>query len=399
MRKKIAIENIRTGMYIDKLEGSWMKSPFWKSAFKLKDEKDLKSLRTSGIKQVWIDTKKGLDVEPPKKVKEAAAKTKTEVKKPIAEKPVSLEEEMEAARRIQTQATEKITAMFQDARMGKAIKAQDALPVANEIYLSVIRNPGALISLTRLKTADNYTYMHSVAVCGLMIALGRQMGLEESLVKSLGMAGLLHDVGKMAIPEEILNKPGSLTDDEFGIIKSHPVQGWEMLKESPEVDKITLDVCLHHHEKVDGSGYPEKLSADRISLYSKMGAVCDVYDAITSNRSYKQGWAPADSIRKMASWKDGHFDEEIFDHFVRMIGIYPVGTLVKINNGRLAVVLDQGENLLKPRVKVIYSITDRAFIEPGIVDLEKGEGVIEDIMDPTEFGIDVNKVTGVVISD
>lgn len=393
MRKKIEIDNIRIGMFIDKLEGSWINSPFWKSAFKLSDKKDLNSILSSGTKHVWIDTQKGLDVEVPKT--EGKPVAKTEVKEPVAEKPVSLEEEMEAARRIQTQATEKITSMFQDARMGKAIKAQDALPVVSEIYLSVIRNPGALISLTRLKTADNYTYMHSVAVCGLMIALGRQMGLEESVVKSLGMAGLLHDVGKMAIPDEILNKPGGLTDDEFGIIKSHPVRGWEMLKDLEEVDEITLDVCLHHHEKMDGSGYPEKISANKISLYAKMGAVCDVYDAITSNRSYKQGWTPSDSIRKMASWKNGHFDEVIFDHFVRMIGIYPTGTLVKLSNGRLAVVMDQGENLLKPRVKVVYSTSTRAFIEPSIIELEKIEGAIEDIMDPAEFGIDVNKITGV----
>lgn len=380
-------------MFIDRLEANWINSPFWKSAFKLSDKKDLNSILSSGVKHVWIDTEKGLDVETPKTKKKPFVKT--DAKKPVAEKPVSLGEEMEAARRIQAQATAKITTMFQDARMGKAIKAQDALPVANEIYLSVIRNPGALISLTRLKTADDYTYMHSVAVCGLMIALGRQMGLEESLVKSLGMAGLLHDVGKMAIPDEILNKPGGLTDDEFGVIKSHPVRGWEMLKGSEEVDEITLDVCLHHHEKIDGSGYPEKLSGDNISLYAKMGAICDVYDAITSNRSYKKGWAPADSIRKMASWKDGHFDEEIFDHFVRMIGIYPTGTLVKLSNGRLAVVLDQGENLLKPAVKVVYSTSVNAFIEPSMVDLDKSDLAIEDIMDPSEFGIDVNKITGV----
>lgn len=394
MRKKIAVNNIRIGMFIDKLEGSWISSPFWKSAFKLSDKNDLNSILSSGIKHVWIDTEKGLDVEVPKTEEKPVAKT--EAKKPVAEKPVSLKEEMEAARRIQTQATAKITSMFQDVRMGKAINAQDALPVANEIYLSVIRNPGALISLTRLKTADDYTYMHSVAVCGLMIALGRQMGLEESLVKSLGMAGLLHDVGKMAIPDEILNKPGRLTDDEFGVIKSHPVQGWEMLKDSEEVDEITLDVCLHHHEKMDGSGYPEKLSADSISLYAKMGAVCDVYDAITSNRSYKEGWAPADSIRKMASWKGGHFDVVIFDHFVRTIGIYPTGTLVKLSNGRLAVVLDQGVNLLKPTVKVVYSTSVNAFIEPSMVDLAKSDLAIEDIMDPAEFAIDVNKITGVI---
>lgn len=382
-------------MFIDKLEGSWLNSPFWKSAFKLSDQKDLKSLRSSGIKHVWIDTDKGLDVEQEQPETIAKVTVKTDKKQAVSAVPVSFEEEMESARRIQTQVAPAITSMFQDARMGKAIQAENAVPVANEIYLSVIRNPGALISLTRLKTADDYTYMHSVAVCALMIALGRQMNLDDAIVRSLGMSGLLHDVGKMAIPDEILNKPGRLTDDEFGVIKSHPVQGWEMLKASPEVDEMTLDVCLHHHEKVDGSGYPDKLSADNISLHAKMGAVCDVYDAITSNRSYKQGWSPADSIRKMASWKDGHFDEVVFDHFVRMIGIYPTGTLLKLTNGQLAVVLDQGENLLKPGVKVVYSTSANAFIEPHMLDLSKSDLAIEGVMDPTEFGIDVNRITGV----
>ncbi len=359
----------------------------------LKTKKDFESLKSSGIKNVWIDTERGLDIAQQKPV--GIVEMKTENRQPQPEKSISLEQEMEEARRIQTQVTPEVTSMFQNARMGKAIQAEDALPVANEIYLSVIRNPNALISLTRLKTADNYTYMHSVAVCALMIALGRQLGLDDTVVKSLGMAGLLHDVGKMAIPDEILNKPGRLTDSEFDIIKLHPERGWKLLKNSPEIDEITLDVCLHHHEKLDGSGYPEKLSSDSISLYAKMGAVCDVYDAITSDRSYKASWAPVDSIRKMASWKHGHFDEEIFDNFVRTIGIYPVGTLVKLSTGWLAIVVDQRKNLLKPRVKAVYSTTSKVSIPPVIIDLMKHDGKIEGIEDPGKFGIDVNRVLGI----
>ncbi len=393
MPKKIPVEQLRIGMFIDKLDGRWIDSPFWKSAFKLSDKKDLESLKSSGIKNVWINTRRGLDVVQPKPVEKV--EIVTEIVQPLPEKPISLEEEIEQARRIQTQVAPEVASMFQDARMGKAIQAENAMPIANEIYLSVVRNPGALISLTRLKNADNYTYMHSVAVCALMIALGRQMALDESLVKSLGMAGLLHDVGKMAIPDVILNKPGKLTDDEFVLVKSHPERGWEMLRDSAGVDEIALDVCLHHHEKVNGTGYPEKLSAENISMFAKMGAVCDVYDAITSDRSYKRGWTPADSIRKMASWKAGHFDEEIFDNFVRMIGIYPIGTLVKLNTGRLAVVIDQGKNLLKPRVKVIYSTTAKSFIPARMVDLETTGDTIEGIEDPTSYGIDVNQLTGI----
>ena len=141
-------------------------------------------------------------------------------------------------------------------------------------------NPNALLTLIRLKNVNEYTYMHSVAVCMLMVALGRQMGLDEAQIKQAGTAGLLHDIGKMVIPNEVLNKPGKLTDEEFAVMKSHPERGWEILKSCYQVHETTLDVCLHHHERVDGKGYPEKLSVDALTLFARMSAVFDVYDAI-----------------------------------------------------------------------------------------------------------------------
>jgi putative nucleotidyltransferase with HDIG domain len=275
-------------MYIAKVCRNWVDLPFWKSSFKLTTSKDLKFLQSCGVRDVWIDTVKGKDiaqavaVEASPSVQDIDASLAQIARQDVdTEHRVSWENELEAARKIQTSATEVVTSMFNEVRMGKALRVENAIPLAGEIYLSVVRNPSALFSLTRLKTKDNYTYMHSVAFCTLMIALGRQMGIDEETVKSLGMAGLLHDVGKMAIPDSILNNPGGLTDAEFGLVKSHPERGWEMLKDSKDVDDIGRDVCLHHHERVDGTGYPEKLSADNLSLFAKMGAVCDVYDAIT----------------------------------------------------------------------------------------------------------------------
>lgn len=400
MRKKIPVSRAIVGMYVDELCGNWMDSPFWKSSFKLSSTKKLMSLKSSGVRDIWINTKKGKDIDEPARVGVDVSLVKvSQSDSPSnldAEHRVSLEDELENARRIQTKATEVVTSMFNEVRMGKALQAQNAIPLANEIYLSVVRNPSALISLTRLKTKDDYTYMHSVAVCALMIALGRKMGIDEDTVKSLGMAGLLHDVGKMAIPDLILNKPGKLTNEEFGLVKSHPERGWEMLKESDDVDDIARDVCLHHHERVDGTGYPEKLSADNLSLFAKMGSVCDVYDAITSNRSYKDGWSPAESIRKMASWKNGHFDESVFNAFVSTVGIYPAGTLIKLSSGRLGVVTDQSsQSLLKPEVKVFYSTTTKAHVSPKILNLAKSSETICSIEDPATWKIDLKKVTGI----
>jgi putative nucleotidyltransferase with HDIG domain len=262
--------------------------------------------------------------------------------------------------------------MFHEARMGKALNADDALPIVEEITTSVARNPGALIGLARLKNKDDYTYMHSVAVCALMVSLARQLELDDEHVRQAGLAGLLHDIGKMMIPPEILNKPGKLTDAEFETVKNHPAEGHKLLLEGSGISDIALDVCLHHHEKVDGSGYPEHLSDEQISLYAKMGAVCDVYDAITSDRPYKNGWEPAESIRKMAEWSKGHFDLRIFEAFVRSIGIYPVGSLIRLKSDRLGVVIEQTEkSLLTPKVKVFFSIKSDIRIPPEILDLSK----------------------------
>ncbi len=378
MLKKITIEQIRLGMYIHELGGSWMDHPFWKSAFLLDNPKDLQTIRASRLKTVLIDTSKGLDIESESadaegEEIEAAETVVTESIASLPSKHIKrLSTTQEAARAVEicAKSREAVTSMFHEARMGKALNGEDALAVVEEISTSVMRNPGALISLARLKDKDDYTYMHSVAVCALMVALAKQLDLDEEQIRQAGLAGLLHDVGKMMIPPEILNKPGKLTDTEFHIVKNHPTEGHKLLLASTGISDISLDVCLHHHEKNDGSGYPEKLAGDQISLFAKMGVVCDVYDAITSNRPYKNGWEPADSIRKMAEWGEGHFDQRIFQAFVRSIGIYPTGSLVKLESTRLAVVVEQSEkSLLSPKVKVFFSTKSNARIVPELLDL------------------------------
>jgi putative nucleotidyltransferase with HDIG domain len=232
-----------------------------------------------------------------------------------------------------------------------------------------------------------YTFMHSLAVCALMIALARQLGLDEAQVRDAGMAGLLHDLGKAMIPLEVLNKPGKLTDEEFDLVKTHPAEGYKLLLEGSGVSEVTKDVCLHHHEKIDGSGYPRGLNGDTMSLFAKMGAVCDVYDAVTSNRPYKAGWDPAESIKRMAEWK-GHFDPLVFQAFVKSLGIYPIGSLVKLASGKLGVVIEQGEqSLLKPKVKVFFSTKSQAYIKPEVIDLARSAEKIAGREDAATWGI------------
>ena len=365
-------------MYINEFCGSWMEHPFWKAKFLLEGDKDLQRIRDSGIDEVWIDVSKGLDL-PAGLAAQSEAEVAAQVEESllaVATTPVvqraALDEEVRRAHKLCARSKSAVVAMFSEVRMGQAIDAGQVVALVEEISASVLRNPNALISLARLKNSDEYTYMHSVAVCALMIALARQLGLAEEQVREAGMAGLLHDIGKMMIPDDILNKPGKLTDSEFDTVRSHPLAGGKILMDSQQVSAMVLDVCLHHHEKVDGSGYPHRLKGDQISLFAKMGAVCDVYDAITSDRPYKNGWDPAESIRKMAEWCKGHFDEAVFKAFVKSVGIYPTGSLVRLESGRLGVVMDQHEtSLLTPRVKVFFSAKSKAPIPQQIIDLAK----------------------------
>jgi len=373
MLKRIAVQNLRQGMYVHEICGSWLEHPFWRTAFLLEAQKDLRDIIGCGISEVWIDTTKGLDVEGGQAQAESDASVEATLAKadePLVLERVSMGQEMARAARICAKAKTAVKSMFREARLGKALDAADALPLVEQISDSVMRNPGAIISLARLKTKDDYTYMHSVAVCALMVALARKLDLSPEETRQAGLAGLLHDIGKMDIPGHILNKPGRLTDKEFDTVKHHPVSGHRLLLAGKGVDAVALDVCLHHHEKMDGSGYPDRQSGENISFFARMGAVCDVYDAITSDRVYKAGWQPAEALRKMAEWQKGHFDEAIFQAFVKSVGIYPVGSLVKLESGRLGVVVDQSEkSLLYPKVRIFFSARRRAYLPVELLDL------------------------------
>ena len=390
MLKKIPVEHIRLGMHLEAFCGAWLEHPFWRNKFVLTDPKDIALIQASPIKEVWINLAKGLDSEVTETTDSAieiiTAESVPNVS-PVAQERTGFNDEVKRAAKICAKGKEAVVSMFQEARMGKAIEAEAAAPLVEEISNSVMRNPGALISLARLKIADDYTYMHSVAVCALMIALSRQLGLDAQQTRDAGMAGLLHDLGKAMIPMEILNKPGKLTDEEFALVKTHPEEGYKLLLEGKGISEIAKDVCLHHHEKIDGSGYPKGLNGESMSLYAKMGAVCDVYDAVTSNRPYKAGWDPAESIKRMAEWK-GHFDPTVFQAFVKSLGIYPIGSFVRLESGKLGVVVEQGEqSLLKPKVKVFFSTKSQAYIRPETIDLARSPEKIAGRDDAAKWGI------------
>lgn len=381
MLKRINVQYVTLGMYLHEFCGSWMEHPFWRTRFLLNSPEDLQRLRSTSIQEVWIDVRKGLDVginvpcvrfDPQDELRHQIPDNARPVSEQSAA-PSSTATELRRAAQTCAQAKQLLARLFSDARLGRPLDAKAAGRLVDDVTASVTRNPHAMIGLARLKTADDYTYMHSLAVCALMVALARRMGLDDHSVRKAGMAGLMHDLGKTAIPLEVLNKPGPLDDAEWTLMRTHPRRGMQLLQ-TLSLDDEVLDACLHHHEKVDGSGYPDGLSQGSIGLLARMVAICDVYDAITSDRPYKKGWQPAEALRQMAQWSPNHFDKRLFEQFVQTVGIYPLGSLVRLHSQRLAVVLDASPtSLVAPRVKVFYSLRQQGRITPEVVDLSDSQ--------------------------
>lgn len=379
MIKKLKIEEVTTGMWIERLPGSWIERPFWRQSFLLTELKDLDIIKKSGIPALWINTEKGRDITPVPVVQAPAEDTLAEQapKQPeMRQEEVmrlqreSVEAEMDVAFPLCGRAREAVSSIYGLSQFGRVVQLQEALDVVSSMAESIARNRSALLSVARIKSEMDYTYLHSVSVCGLMISLAHSLELSDDAIQEAGLAGLLHDVGMMAVPQEIRFKKGVLTDSEMTVVKSHPVEGYNMLKSSGEFSDAVLDVCLHHHERLDGSGYPDELMGEEISTLSRMAGICSTYDSLTTDRPYKKALMSTDAIREIFKRSVTHFDPTILEAFVKSVGIYPLGTLVRLKSDRLAVVVAQSKiSLLKPDVKAFYSVKSQTRITPEIVCL------------------------------
>jgi HD-GYP domain-containing protein (c-di-GMP phosphodiesterase class II) len=387
MLKKVDSSQLRVGMFIHDLDCSWIEHPFVRNRFMLTTDDEIHKIRSAKIRGVVIDCGKGLDVNDAPTLAEARDQTESELQDLAAANPqpsaapapmrASMAEELQRAANIRRQAAGLVREVMQDARMGKAIELERVTPVVENITASILRNPGALLGLLRIKGKDDYTFLHSVSVCTLLVAFCRSRNMSDEITYQAGLGGLLHDTGKALVPDHILNKPGRLTDEEFEIIKRHPRDGHDILLKTPGIGPVPLDITLHHHERRDGSGYPDKLAADDISELAQMAAIVDVYDAITADRVYHKGLPAAEALRKIYEWSKFHFNPVLAQEFVRCVGIYPVGTLVMLESGRLAVVVEPHESsLLTPKVNVFYDSRNQSYIRPETVDLTRGDKIV-----------------------
>jgi putative nucleotidyltransferase with HDIG domain len=392
MIKRISSEQLQPGMFIHDLNCGWIDHPFVFNTFRVKDEDTVQKIIAYGIREVYIDTAVGLDV--------ADAQTKEEVDSELHERiikvagtakplpPISLREEIAVARQVHSEANKVVHSILSDVRLGKQIEVEHAEPVVEQITESILRNKDALTSLSRIKQKDNYTFQHSVSVCALLVSFAHAMGFGRDVIREAGIGGLFHDVGKMRVPDAILNKPASLTAQELAVMQSHAALGRDILKETDGIPERAILITGQHHERYDGTGYPDKLKENAISDFGQMASIVDVYDALTSNRVYHKGMEPTAALKKLFEWSKFHFNEELVQHFIRVIGIYPVGSLVSLESGLLAVVVQQGENnLLHPLVRAIFDPV-KGFITPYDIDLATGNDCIANHEQPTKWGVD-----------
>lgn len=393
---KIPADEIRLGITIIKTDKPWLNLSFFNKP--VTDLKIIDILKNYGVKEVYIQSDEiaedffGLNKQLKNEIVQQAEKldiTKyTTTLKEIDE----LKSLHERAKKITKQ-------LYLDARAGKSIDTEMAQKIVDTFVDSCFKKPHLVVTLSRLKSFDDYTFVHSLNVGVLSIVLGKRYGLDVVGLKNLGMGALLHDIGKMKVPDKILNKPGKLTDEEFEIMKKHPVYGYEMLKNDKNIHEDSLSAIYLHHERADGSGYPLGLREAKIPLSAKIVSIVDVYDAITSKRVYHDALIPPKALQLLFSWSEKHFNKILVKFFMEIIGIYPVGTLVLLDTGELAIVFEQSkDDPTRPKVLVI---TDerRKMKEPYLFDLKKYNLITKKPyksiiapLDSRKLNIDTNKI-------
>ena len=384
MKKKIKVEQLKPGIYIDDFNCAWLDNPFLSNGMKINNEEAIEKIIDKGIREVYIDTEKGLDVDDAPTEEEVKQGIQTEFIRVVESQregtnSVSLEKEIVRAKEIKNEAKQAVHKVMDDIRLGKQIELDKVERAVEEITDSIFRNKDALSSLCRIKKTDDYTFSHSVSVCVLMVSFARHLGMDAQTVKELGIGGLLHDIGKTNIPVEILNKKGTLTDDEFIRMKEHVIHGTVILYDNSDINDTSVCVVAHHHERFDGTGYPNGFKGEEITKFGQIAGIIDVYDAITSDRCYRRGIQPTEALRKLFEWSKFHFNRDLVQQFIRCVGIYPIGTLVVLESGMLSVVVNHGESsLLQPTVRIVFDTKTMKYVTPYDVDLSQ-EGIEDKI--------------------
>lgn len=276
------------------------------------------------------------------------------------------------SQRTRTEATANIKAVFDSVRVGKTFRLDEVGQSVKAIIDEIVQNPNVLASLSDVRSYDGYTFSHSVNVCVISVMLGVKKGYNEKQLYELGLGAILHDIGKTQVPEDILTKPGRLTDEEMAIMQQHTTFGWQILRQNPDVPLSSAHVAYQHHERPQGLGYPRGLTSDRILPYAKIVSVADAYDAMTSERAYQRGMLPHEALRIIHRLKGVQFEPDIVDLLDLCVAQYPVGCMVRLNSREIGIVVDiNQQEPARPIIRVLYDRWGKRLQQFWELDLAK----------------------------
>lgn len=383
--KLIKIRDLLPGMYIDEVNCSLKDRDLIGETrnFLVIGRNEIERLASLGVKEVYINPEKGLDHfdedEERKKANQAIAEL-ARMRKGQEQKAKPLADELYDARVLLTKARTELENAIAALRAGKKIEIVPFLPLLLEIHKSVSDNKDAIVTVCRKKKKGGYALEHSVSHCALMMAFAQTLEMDKTAVLELGLGGLFHDIGKIRVPDAILDKPGKLTADELTVIRKHPAWGGEFVKSANGFPERALAVVMEHHERLDGTGYPSQLKDHGISLFGQMASIVDVYDACISIRAYGAAADPCVVIRQLFEGAGKLFHKELVQQFIKTIGIYPVGTLARLESNKLAIVIRQTKSLTQPLVRVVYDLKNNCFMQPEDVDLSRPRAKMDKVV-------------------
>lgn len=396
MTKRIGIDELQPGMLVEKLDRSWLSTPFFRHKMTITSDQEIAQLKACGVQTVVVRIGR--------EEVEAASASEPEItdvciepgakKDPSVPEVVPFEEELPVAREVYNAAKSVIQGAMNDTRLGRAINVDAVRTVVADMTDSVFRNPDALSSLSRLKSFDEYTFYHSVNTSLLAMSLGQSLGFDRTATHLAGVGTLLHDIGKMKIPLEILNKPGRFEAHEMEIMKQHVLRGVEVLSSTTSLGDSYVQPALEHHERVNGAGYPHRRAQKDISQFGLITAIVDIYDAMTSDRCYHKGQPAHQALQLLYRLSlDGHLDPTLVQRFIQVVGVYPVGSVVELNTGETGIVKQiNHEAPLAPVVLLVKSAGNTLLSHPNEQDLSQQADTpnrnITAVLAPQQAGLD-----------
>ncbi|MCW8833379.1 MAG: HD-GYP domain-containing protein [Colwellia sp.] len=379
---EVNITELKVGHYVEKI-GKQRGSFNLTASGHIKSNNVINNLKSKNIFTVFIDKSKSIEI-------------------PDSNNPrAKIIAEIKQAKAIFNESKNIQQSLFSQALSGANIELSPVIEVCNKSIDAIFNNPDSLACIVNIREKDQYLLEHSVAVSVYITLFARYLNLDRDIIEKLSVGAFLHDIGKTMIPDEILNKPGKLTDEEFTVMKTHANHSIDIIKKTPEISELSLEIAALHHEKLDGTGYPFQVKEENINQYGRMIAICDIFDALTATRVYKKGFPHPKAfaiLRELA--QNNHLDATLVDHFIKCIGVFPIGSLVQLNSNQLAIIEERNDdNPIKPKVRSFYNVAIKDFVEAQDIDLEKSDDFIEKGVCADEFDLNMNQIIEMLMMD